>query len=182
MERSTITAAKGTRGRQSIRGRPGGRRIRARRAPIASRAVDAEAFRAEFPVLERAAFLNAGSDGPVPRRGAEAAMRQVERELVDGRAGRPHFERLIELGGTLRERLAGIMGCPRGDVALTRSTTDGISTVVSALRLGKGDEVLTSDEEHPGLLAPLEAARRRRGFEVRVAPFAALGDAIGPRT
>ncbi|TML35235.1 MAG: aminotransferase class V-fold PLP-dependent enzyme [Actinobacteria bacterium] len=68
------------------------------------------------------------------------------------------------------------------DVALTRSTTDGVSTVMSALRLGPGDEVLTSDEEHPGLLAPLEAARRRRGFHVRIAPFAELADAIGPRT
>jgi L-cysteine/cystine lyase len=42
--------------------------------------------------------------------------------------------------------------------------------------------VLTSDEEHPGLLAPLAVAHRRRGFEVRFAPFADLPDAIGPRT
>jgi L-cysteine/cystine lyase len=57
-----------------------------------------------------------------------------------------------------------------------------VSTVMSALQLGPGDEVLTSDEEHPGLLAPLEAARRRRGFEVRFSPFAELGNAIGRRT
>jgi len=144
--------------------------------------VDAEAFRAEFPVLERAAFLNAGSDGPVPRRAAEAVARQVHRELTEGRAGRPHFERLAGLGGELRALLAAMLGCMADDVALTRSTTDGISTVMSALTLGKGDEVLTSDEEHPGLLAPLEAARRRRGFDVQVAPFAELPDAIGPRT
>ena len=38
----------------------------------------------------------------------------------------------------------------------------------------EGDEVLTSDEEHPGLLAPLAALRERRGVRVRVAPFAEL--------
>ena len=144
--------------------------------------MDAEAFRAEFPVLERAAFLNAGSDGPVPRRGAQAAMRQVERELVDGRAGRPHFERLFELARELRAGLAGLLGCSVEDLALTRSTSDGIATVMAALRLEPGDEVLTSDEEHPGLLAPLEAARRRRGFDVRAVPFAELGREIGPQT
>ena len=144
--------------------------------------MDAEAFRAEFPVFERAVFLNAGSDGPVPRRGADAAIRQVERELVEGRAGRPHFEHLIGLGDRLRERIAGVMGCPQGDVALTHSTTEGVATVMSALNMGRGDEVLTSDEEHPGMLAPLELARRRSGFEVKVAPFEELSDAIGPRT
>ncbi len=36
---------------------------------------------------------------------------------------------------------------------------------------GPGDEVLTTDEEHPGLLAPLGRLRERRGVEVRVAPF-----------
>ncbi len=144
--------------------------------------MDAETFRAEFPVFQRAAFLNAGSDGPVPRRGADAAMRQIERELVDGRAGRPHFEHLFELGAELRARLARFLGCSAEDLALTRSTSDGVATVMAALRLEPGDEVLTSDEEHPGLLAPLEAARRRHGFDVRVAPFAELAGEVGPRT
>ena len=139
-------------------------------------------FRSEFPVLERIAFLNAGSDGPVPRRAAEAASAQIERELVDGRAGAPHFERLIAAGTALRARLAAFLRCAPEDVALTRSTTDGMSTVLSAVELRPGDEVLTSDEEHPGLLAPLEAARRRRGFQVRFVPFVELGASVGPRT
>jgi L-cysteine/cystine lyase len=57
-----------------------------------------------------------------------------------------------------------------------------MATVFSALRLGPDDEVLTSDEEHPGLLAPLESARRRQGFEVRFVPFAELPGEVGPRT
>jgi L-cysteine/cystine lyase len=144
--------------------------------------MDAAAFRSEFPALERIAYLNAGSDGPVARRSADAARRRVERELTEGRAGMPHFMSMFELAGALRERLARALGCSPDDLALTRSTTDGMSTVLSALPLGSGDEVLTSDEEHPGLLAPLEAARRRRGFQVRVAPFAELAAGIGPRT
>jgi L-cysteine/cystine lyase len=134
-------------------------------------------------VLERVAYLNAGTDGPVPRRGHDAAAERLRLELEAGRSGAAYFEELKGLATRLRERLAGFMNCAPGDVALTRSTTDGVSTALSAMRdLGPGDEVLTSDEEHPGLLAPLELARRRAGFGVRVAPFAELAGEVGART
>ena len=37
--------------------------------------MDARAFRANFPVLERIVYLNAGTDGPIPRVAADAAAR-----------------------------------------------------------------------------------------------------------
>ena len=144
--------------------------------------MDASDFRAEFPVLERVAYLNTGTDGPVPRRGFEAARDQLTRELEEGRVGKPHFDHLIATATALRERLAEALGCEPADVALTGSTTDGMSTALSALPLGPGDEVLTSDVEHPGLLAPLEIARRRAGFDVRFVPFGDLAGEVGPRT
>jgi selenocysteine lyase/cysteine desulfurase len=134
-------------------------------------------------VLDRVAYLNAGTDGPVPRRGHDAAVARLRLELEEGRSGAAYFEGLKDLAVKLRERLAGFMGCEPDDIALTRSTTDGMATALSAIRdVGPGDEVVTSDEEHPGLLAPLEVARRRFGFDVRIAPFADLANAIGPST
>jgi L-cysteine/cystine lyase len=65
---------------------------------------------------------------------------------------------------------------------LTGSTTDGVNAALAALDLGPDDEVLTSDEEHPGVLAPLGALRERRGVSVRVAPFAELAAAVDART
>jgi L-cysteine/cystine lyase len=144
--------------------------------------MDARDFRAEFPVLERLAYLNSGTDGPVPRRGFDAAAAQLRRELEEGRAGEAHFHRLIDGRAELRERLANVLGCSSSDVAVTGSTTDGVVTALSALPLGRGDEVLTSDVEHPGVLAPLEGARRRRSFDVRFVPFDELAGAVGPRT
>lgn len=144
--------------------------------------MEAGDFRSEFPVLERVAYLNTGTDGPVPRRAFDAATEQMRRELEEGRSGRAHFDRLIAAISDLRERLAAALSCDAGDVALTRSTTDGVSTALWALPLGAGDEVLTSDAEHPGVLAPLEAARRRSGFDVRFVPFDELAGEVGPRT
>ncbi|MGI8596236.1 MAG: aminotransferase class V-fold PLP-dependent enzyme [Thermoleophilaceae bacterium] len=142
----------------------------------------AEAFRAEFPVLRSVSYLNAGTDGPVPRRGAEAAGARLRAELEGGRGGVGHFEGLDALKASLRARLGPLLGCAPDEVALTRSTTDGVNTVVSGLDLGPDDEVLTSDEEHPGLLAPLAAARRRGGFELRAVPFAEIAAEVGART
>src|SRR5665811_1101445 len=53
---------------------------------------------------------------------------------------------------------------------------------VSGLDLHAGDEILTSDEEHPGLLAPLARAQRLHGVTVQVAPFAGLAAAVTPAT
>jgi len=144
--------------------------------------MDAHDFRAEFPVLERLAYLNTGTNGPVPRRGFEAAAAELRRELDDGRSGKAQFEQVLGGRETLRERLAGALRCAVEDVALTGSTTDGMATALSALPLGPGDEVITSDVEHPGLLAPLEGARRRSGFDVRFVPFDELAGSVGPST
>jgi len=139
-------------------------------------------LRAHFPVLERVTYLNAGSVGPVPRQAVEAATAELDDQLRNGRGSKASFERAIELGGRLRERVAAVLGCAGGEVALTGATTDGVNTVLSGLDLQAGDEVLTTDEEHPGLLAPLGLARRRRGIEVRMVPFDDIASEVRPET
>jgi L-cysteine/cystine lyase len=143
---------------------------------------DAAAFRSAFPVLERTAYLNAGTCGPVPAAAARAAVERIEAETVDGRAGEGHWEAMKEMAARLRGRCAGVLGCGPEAVALTGSTTDGVNAVLSALDLCRGDEILTSDEEHPGLLAPLAAARRRLGVEIRVVPLARIVEEVRPGT
>ncbi len=141
-------------------------------------AMDPADFRAQFPVLQKVAYLNAGTDGPIPSGAARAARERIEYELANGRSGKPHFEGLMELNRRRRELLASLLHCDPGEIALTHSTTDGVNVVLGGLDLRRGDEVLTSDEEHPGLLAPLAAARRRAGIEIRQAPFAELANAV----
>ena len=140
------------------------------------------ALRAEFPVLERLSYLNAGTNGPVPRRATEAVQSSLHTQSEAGRGDLAFFTSVIERAEELRERVAALSRCEPGELALTTSTTDGVNSVMAALDLGPGDEVLTSDEEHPGVLAPLGVGRARRGFEVRVAPFAELASEVGPRT
>jgi len=152
------------------------------RESIATDLTDPAGFRAQFPVLERLAYLNAGTEGPVPRQAVEAVRARVDYEASNGRCGRPYFEGVMELAGCARAAYAEVLGCEPHEVALTGSTTDGVNTVIAGLDLRAGDEILTSDEEHPGLLAPVGRAVRRHGISVRVVPYAELPGEIRPHT
>jgi selenocysteine lyase/cysteine desulfurase len=143
---------------------------------------DVAGFRAQFPVLGTRAYLNAGTEGPIPAAAADAVRVQVDRDLAQGRAGRPYFDAIMALAEAAREGYAEVLGADPSEVALTGATTDGLNTILGGLRFDAGDEILTSDEEHPGLLAPLRLARVRHGVAIRVAPFDQLASAAGPRT
>ncbi|HUA75723.1 MAG TPA: aminotransferase class V-fold PLP-dependent enzyme [Solirubrobacteraceae bacterium] len=143
--------------------------------------MDVFGLRAEFPVLQNSAYLNAGTDGPLPRRAVRAVADELEREARDGRV-MAHFERRTELNGQLREAYARALGADPADVALTTCTSDGMAQVIGGLSLRPGDEILTSDEEHPGLLGALAAARELHGVTVREVPLAEIAEAVGPAT
>ena len=138
------------------------------------------ALRDEFPVLERIAYLNAGTDGPIPRVAAETAREEIASQTQDGRLW-PHFERRRALQDDLRAGYARVLGCDPEDLAVTSGTSAGLGSVMAGLDLGPGDEVVTSEHEHPGLLGPLIAARFR-GASVRAVPFAQLAEAVDART
>jgi len=138
-------------------------------------------LRSRFPVLERTAYLNAGTCGPLPTAARTAFERQYDLAERDGRRS-TYYERLFALQPIQRAAYAQRLGAAPGDVALTTSTSEGMIKVLAGLGLGHGDEVLTSDAEHPGLLGPLLAARERTGLTVRAVPLAEIAGAVGPRT
>jgi len=143
--------------------------------------MDPATLRAEFPVLERFAYLNAGTCGPLPRAALTAAAEVAALGAEQGRGG-AYFETMLDGRTRLREAYAARLGARSDDVALTTCTSEGIVRVLGALDLAAGDEVLTSDEEHPGLQGPLAAARDQRGIVVRAVPFAEVAASVGPQT
>jgi L-cysteine/cystine lyase len=139
-------------------------------------------FRSQFPVLADRAYLNAGTEGPMPQAAADAVSEQLREALHEGRLGRAYFEKLIALAGSARAAYATALGAQAAEVAITNSTTYGINTVLSGLRLRRGEQILTSDQEHPGVLVPLRRARIRFGVRVRVVPFSELPGEVSART
>ena len=139
-----------------------------------------EEARTLFPVLERLAYLNAGTFGPLARPTAAAVQEQLDADLADGRFGKEYFERILDLRKQVRAALAGLVGAEPEQISLTGSTTDGCNIVLAGLDLQPEDEIVTTSEEHFGLIGPVHAS----GAHVVVVepdPDAILS-AVTPRT
>jgi L-cysteine/cystine lyase len=146
-----------------------------------------EEARAEFPILERIAYLNAGTNGPLARRTVEAMAAQERADLEEGRGGQAYFERALELRDEVRAKLAVAVGVPAEKLSLATSTTNGCNIVLAGLGLGAEDEVVTTDGEHFGLLGALAVSPARVRFaKVRELPpedaLDLLLDEVTPRT
>ena len=92
-----------------------------------------------------------------------------------------------------RDPLAGFVGCTRDEIALVRNATEANSYVANGLEMQPGDEVLMTDQEHPGGEQPWNLRAKRYSIVVKKVklpvpvPNAAtvlnlFNDAITPRT
>ena len=124
-----------------------------------------EEARSQFPVLERYAYLNAGTNGPLARPTVEAMAAQDRADLENGRGGAEYFARTLELREQVRTKLAATVGVPEEKLSLSTSTTNGCNIVLAGLGLGPEDEIVTTDGEHFGLLGALATS----SAQVRVA-------------
>jgi L-cysteine/cystine lyase len=127
--------------------------------------------RALFPVLERVAYLNAGTFGPLARATVDAIAEQLHRDVEHGRSGKPYIDDMLAARAALRELIADLLGTTAEHVSLTSSTTDSCNIVLGGLGLRPEEEIVTTDAEHFGLAGPVFAS----GAAVRVARIHELG-------
>lgn len=107
-----------------------------------------QAVRSCFALDPAILYLNNGSLGPTPLpvlRNLVATDREIASNPTEKMWG-PVGNRVEEVRG----KAAALLGVGPDDVALTRNTTEGISNVGLGLGLAAGDEVITTDQEHPG--------------------------------
>lgn len=129
-----------------------------------------ESYRAEFPVTEEAAFLNAAASTPIPLR-TKAAMDAWTDDTChrQGLAGRQWFK-VIE---SARKKGARLLGCTPREVAFVDSTSVGLSTFASSLDWRVQDNVVVPSNEFPSNMYPW-LNLTRHGVRVKtVAPDAA---------
>ncbi len=92
-----------------------------------------------------------------------------------------------------RDPVAAFVGCNRDELALLRNATEANSYIANGLDMKAGDEVLMTDQEHPGGEHPWNLKAKRYGIVVKKVtlpkpvPNAAavmnlFNDAITPRT
>jgi len=129
------------------------------------------AVRGELPATSATTYLNTGSYGPLPRCASEAITAAARADLEQGRigGGPQAFADYQALVATLRGDLGRLVGASDTEIALTRSTTEGINIGLWGRDWSPGDEVVTTSQEHPAVLIPLAVLHARHGVRVTVA-------------
>jgi isopenicillin-N epimerase len=92
-----------------------------------------------------------------------------------------------------REPLAAFVGCSHDEIALLRNATEANSYIANGVDMKPGDEVLMTDQEHPGGEHPWDLKAKRYGIVIRKVTLPRpvkdtaqvlnlFNDAITPRT
>ena len=130
-----------------------------------------DALRAQLPALQTTGYFNTGSNGPIPLVAFEAADAVARRELEQGRIVPGAYLENRERNRRFAALAASIFGTDADEIALTHSATEGLGTALMGMTWNPGDEVVTTFEEHPGLMLPLALLARRFGVITRYADF-----------
>lgn len=143
--------------------------------------------RSQFDLKPGWAFLNHGTLGPTPR-----GVSEISHRIIDELARDP-ASNLRDGITAVRARLAAFINAGSDEVALTRSTTEGMNIFAHGLDWQPGDEVVLGTHEHFGGVQPYQTLQERVGIrivEVALPPppvtaeriLAAYEAALTPRT
>lgn len=117
--------------------------------------------RGQFNVTDGLTFMNNGTYGPTPRVVLEAQGR-YERELAED----PTDNYRNEGRDDVRKRMAAFVGATADEIALTRSTSEGMNIFIKGLDWKAGDEVVYCTHEHGGGIQPLLQIEARYGVKL----------------
>lgn len=117
--------------------------------------------RGQFNVVDGLTFMNNGTYGPTPRVVTEALAR-YERELAED----PTDNYRNEGRDAVRARMAAFVGANADEIALTRSTSEGMNIFIRGLDWKAGDEVVYCTHEHGGGIQPLQQIEARYGVKI----------------
>jgi len=126
------------------------------------------AIRKQFVIPEDEVYLNNGTVGssPMPvlraiidcyQDSEQMAQSDPEDYPIWGYAAWNEF----------RDPLAKFIGCNRDELALLRNATEANSYIANGVDLKAGDEVLITDQEHPGGEHPWDLRAKRYGIVVK---------------
>ena len=126
--------------------------------------------RREFNLVDGLTYMNNGTMGPMPRNVVDAQIRYLQEIAADPRQGR--------LPEDVRDKVASFVGADADEIALTRSTTEGMRIFTQGLDLKEGDEILMTTHEHPGGYGPWKAREVREGIVVKEVDIPAPPESI----
>jgi selenocysteine lyase/cysteine desulfurase len=126
---------------------------------------------AQYGLDPKLVYLNTASLGPTPRAVLDrtiSAWLELEMNPVRMAYGDGDVHLATD---RVRERAAALLGCTSDELLIARSTTDAMNTLALAVRLERGDRVLTTTMEHEGGSNGWRYRARRDGVVLDAVPL-----------
>jgi selenocysteine lyase/cysteine desulfurase len=129
-------------------------------------------IRKQFPMPADEAYFNTGTLGACPHPVLDAvvaSMKELETTIAryDYRGEHPEYIAGYRMQVDLRKKAGGVLNATAQEIALVQNATMGINFVANGLQLKPGDEVLLTDQEHPGGQGAWDLRAKRQGIVVR---------------
>lgn len=113
--------------------------------------------------------LNNGAVSSTPRPVLEAMIRDLR---FSNEAPVHHMWDILEPRiESVRRELAREFGCDPEEIAITRSASEALETLIFGMDLAPGDEVILTDQNHPRMILSWEQRARRQGIVVKKISF-----------
>ena len=125
-------------------------------------------LRKQFLIPADVIYLNNGTVGSSPAPVLKAvfdAYNDTERMVQSDPEDYPIWG--YAAWNQFRDPLAAFVGCKRDEIALLRNATEANSYIANGVDLKSGDEVLITDQEHPGGEHPWNLRAKRYGIVVK---------------
>jgi selenocysteine lyase/cysteine desulfurase len=115
--------------------------------------------------------MNSANMCPAPRTVVEAVERATRD--VDADVSYQNRAKYNELRESARARVGTLLGVTADEIAIVRNASEANNIVVGGIALGKGDEVVILDQNHPTNNVAWDVRAARFGFTVKRVGFAA---------
>jgi isopenicillin-N epimerase len=151
-------------------------------------------MRKQFLIPPDVTYLNNGTVGSSPAPVLRAVFQGYEEaERLAQKDGEDYPIWGYAAWNEFRDPLAAFVGCARDEIAMLRNATEANNYIANGVDLKAGDEVLMTDQEHPGGEYPWQLRAKRYGIVVKKVTLPKpvqsaaevlnlFNDAITPRT
>ncbi len=135
-------------------------------------------LRKQFMLAEDKVFFNTGTVGVMPKVVVSKMtehLTMMATHVADWAYKDDNAEQFISGYNNLlpiRTKVARILGCDAAEIAITDNVTHGMSYLANGITLQAGDEVVTTDQEHPGGKGGWLVKEKRYGVVFKQVPIA----------
>ena len=130
-------------------------------------------IRNQFMLSKDKVFFNCGTVGVMPKPVFEKMTehsRYLATDVADWAYKDDNKEQFISGYNNLlpiRSKVAALLNCQPGEIAMTDNVTNGMSYIANGMTLRTGDEILTTDQEHGGGKSSWYLKEKRFGVVVK---------------